>query len=381
MSKRLTTIALALGALLSAAAPASAGTAGDWIKTGRVTMPLNYFQGVTHDDEGNVYFDGVNVGLYRTDLKLKQEAQNLDVIDPGAAQNPGFNHIGDITWDEAEGGRIILPLECYDRSKSPANTCGIGGFGVADPGTLTWEYWVKLDPADIPKAMWAEVSPDGKLIWTSSGDDLLAYNTADVSRANAQPASADGPTIRPVRRVVGAVPAHGITGAVFVGPRLFLAGQERDAFQVSSVDLTSGAARTEIQETISGESEGLDDFRGLGGSLHWMVMPIPQGGNPPSFERDKGSLITYKTDPTALELVVTPRSVKAGRRTRFSFRVSDDNGDAVKGATVKLLGMRARTNSRGRASVTATAPKSGRYTASAAKKGLKTARVVVRSSR
>ena len=381
MSNRLATLALALGLPLCAAVPASAGTAGDWIKTGRVTMPLNYFQGVTHDDKGNVYFDGVNVGLYRTDTKLKQEALNLDVIDPGAKENPGFNHIGDITWDEAEGGRIILPLECYDPSKSPANTCGIGGLGVADPDSLTWKYWVKLDPADIPKAMWAEVSPDGKQVWTSSGDDLLAYDTADVSRANAQPASADGPTIRPSRRIVGAVPPHGITGAVVIGPRLFLAGQDRDSFQISSIDLTSGNVRVEIQETISGESEGLDNFRGLGGSLHWMVMPIPQGGNPPSFERDKGSLITYKTDPTALDLVVTPRSVKAGRRTRFSFRVSDDNGDPVKGATVKLLGSRAGTNSRGRASLTATAPKTGRYSASAAKKGLKTARAVVRSSR
>jgi hypothetical protein len=240
---------------------------------------------------------------------------------------------------------------------------------------------VRLDPADIPKAMWAEVSPDGKLIWTSSGKDLLAYNTADVSRSNAQPASADGPTIRPARRVVAAVPEHGITGAVFVGPRLFLAGQDGDNMQVSSVDLTTGKSRPEIKETISGESEGLDTFRGLGGSLHWMVMPIPQAGNPPTFERDKGSLLHYKAEPTALELVVTPRSVKAGRSTRFSFRVSDDNGDPVKGATVKLLHARARTDARGRAKVTATPPKSGRYTAVASKKGLKTARAVVRSSR
>ena len=380
--KRAWSLALSLSLSLSLmtvmTAAAEAGTASDWIRTGRSTMPLNYFQGVTHDDDSNVYFDGVNVGLYRTNTKLKQEAQNLDVIDPAAKQDPGFNHIGDITFDQAEGGRIILPLECYDGSKSPSNTCGIGGFGVADPETLTWKYWVKLDPADIPKAMWAETSPDGKLIWTSSGNDLLAYNTADVSRANAQPG---GAVIRPARRVVGAVPAHGITGAVFVGPRLFLAGQDDDNMQVSSVDLTTGKSRPEIKETISGESEGLDTFRGLGGTLHWMVMPIPQGGNPPTFERDKGSLLHYKADPTALELVVTPRNVKAGRRTRFAFRVSDDNGDPVKGATVKLLHARARTDARGRARVTETLPKAGRYTAVATKRGLKTARAVVRSSR
>jgi hypothetical protein len=379
---RILALALATGALLgAAAAPASAGSASDWIKTGRSTMPLNYYQGVTHDNRGNVYFDGVFTGLYRTDTKLRQEAQNVDVIDPGVKQSVGFNHIGDITWDKAEGGRIVLPLECYDASKTPSNTCGIGGFGVADPKTLAWEYWVKLDPADIPKAMWAETSPDGRLIWTSSGQDLLAYNAADVSRADAQPASNDGPAIRPARRVVGAVPAHGITGAVFVGPRLFLAGQDGDRFQVSSVDLTSGRARPEIVETISGESEGLDTFRGLGGSFHWMVMPFPQGANPPSFERDKGSLLNYKARPTALELVVTPRRAGAGRRTRFGFRVTDDNGDPVKGATVKFSHERARTDARGRATITATLRAPGRYTAVAAKRGLKTARAVVRSSR
>jgi len=181
--------------------------------------------------------------------------------------------------------------------------------------------------------------------------------------------------------VVGAVPAHGITGAVFVGPRLFLAGQNGDNMQVSSVDLTTGKARPEIKETISGESEGLDTFRGLGGSFHWMVMPIPQAGNPPTFERDKGSLLHYNARPTALELVVTPRTASIGRKTRFAFRVTDNNGDPVKGATVKFSHVRARTNARGRAKVTETLRAPGRYTAVATKKGLKTARAVVRSSR
>ena len=339
-------------------------------------MPLNYYQGVTHDDDGNVYFDGVFKGLYRTNTKLKESARNEDVIDPGAQSDPGFNHIGDITWDPTEGGRIVLPLECYDSQKDPSNTCGVGGFGIAGPATLRWKYWVKLDPADIPKAMWAETSPDGKLIWTSSGNDLLAYSTSDVVSGNAQPA---GPAIRPVKRLVGAVPAHGITGATFVGARLFVAGQDGDRFQVSSIDLTSGTARAEIKETINGESEGLDTFSGLGGNLHWMVMPLSSTG-PPTFDKDKGSLLHYKAKATALDLTATPRAVKAGRSTRFSFRVADDNGDPVKGALVKFGKRSARTDARGRAKITATLPKAGRYTAVATKRGLKTAKAVVRSS-
>ena len=376
MFKRLTVLALGL-ALLSTA-PAQAGRAGDWIRTGQSTFPPQYFQGITNDDR-NVYFSGF-LGIFRTDKRLRQEVANEDVIPQAEKQNPGFNHIGDITFDEAEGGRIILPLECYYPQQNPANTCGIGGFGVADPGTLQWKYWVRLDPADIPKAMWAEVSPDGNQIWTSSGQDLLAYNASDVSPANAQPG---GATIRPVRRLVGAVPAHGITGAVFVGRRLYVAGQDRNSFQVTSIDLTTGSGRLEIQETISGESEGLASFRGFGGTFHWMVLPVPQGGDPgpPTFARDKGTLLSYKTDPTALELTVTPRRAKAGRRTRFSFRVVDDNLDPVEGATVRLAGLRARTNARGRANVMATLSKPGRYTAAATKRGLKTARAVVRSSR
>ena len=368
---------LALSLALCLSLTATAGAAGDFTLVGHSHMPLEYYQGVTHDDEGNVYFDGPFRGLYRTDTNLREEARNGDVIDPAAQSDPGFNHIGDITFDEAEGGRVILPLECYQPGANPSNTCGIGGFGVADPDSLAWKYWVKLDPSDIPKAMWAEVSPDGKLIWTSSGRDLLAYNASDVVRANAQPA---GPAIRPARRLVGAVPAHGITGAVFVGARLFVAGQDGARFQVTSIDLTSGVGRLEIEETINGESEGLDTFRGQGGGFHWMVMPVSSTG-PATYESDKGTLLNYKVRPTTLALAARPSTAKAGRRTRFTFTVTDDNGDKVKGATVTFARMTARTDAGGRARIAQTLRRPGRYAAVAKKRGLKTARAIVRSSR
>jgi hypothetical protein len=225
--------------------------------------------------------------------------------------------------------------------------------------------------------MWAESSPDGKLIWTSAGNDLLAYSAADVVPANAQPAA---PAIRPVKRLVGAVPSHGITGATFVGARLFVAGQDGAQFQVTSIDLTTGKGTPEIRETLNGESEGLDTFKGLGASFHWMVMPI-SGTGPPTFESDKGSLLHYNARPTALDLTATPRSARAGRKTSFAFRVGDDNGNPVKGATIAFAHLRARTDARGRAKITTTLRNPGRYTAVATKRGLKTARAVVRSSR
>ena len=50
-----------------------------------------------------------------------------------------------------EGGRVLLPMECF--TPGVGNTCGTGAFGVADPATLAFRYYVKLDPADIPKAL------------------------------------------------------------------------------------------------------------------------------------------------------------------------------------------------------------------------------------
>ena len=129
------------------------------------------------------------------------------MIPPDVHASEGYNHIGDISWDRAEGGRVLLPLECYvPGGPNGGNPCLHGSIGVADPGTLQWRYYVKLDPAEIPKAMWNEVSPDGTLLWTSSGGDLLAYRAADISLANAAPAHAP---IHSVRRLQGRGAADG----------------------------------------------------------------------------------------------------------------------------------------------------------------------------
>src|SRR3954453_14420200 len=215
-----------LVALLFVAAPAHAA-APPWIQTTATPTKTEYYQGMTSDGAGHLFFDGVTFGGYRTDLALPEEARTENLIPP----TEPFNHIGDWAYDR--GGRLILPLECFTPgAPNGGNTCGQGAFGVADPRTMTWQYRVLLDRADIAKAMWAEVSPDGRLIWTSSGNDLLAYAAADVNATNA-----DGAPIRPVARLAGAVPPSGITGAVFDGPRLLVAGQATGLFQVWSVDL------------------------------------------------------------------------------------------------------------------------------------------------
>ena len=149
---------------------------------------------------------------------------------------------------------MLLPLECY--SSELGNTCGTGAFGVADPATLAMRYYVKLDPAEIQKAMWAETSPDGELIWTSSGRDLLAYRSADVTRANAAPVGGADPARSGGWR--GAVPPSG-RDRRRVPPRPAVPGRPgRRRHQVWSVEVRSGARRLEFEREICGEAEGLD---------------------------------------------------------------------------------------------------------------------------
>jgi hypothetical protein len=264
-----------------------------WRYTGVSRIPLEYFQGVTSGPGKLLYFDGTFTGLYRTGPRLGEQARSIpNVIPPDVATREGYNHIGDLTWDAAEGGRLLLPLECYN-PLAGGNTCKTGSIGVADPHTLRWQYYVKLDPAFIDKAMWAEASPDGKLLWTSSGSgkDLLAYRMSDVNAANAAPA---GPLLQPVVRLPGAVPPSGITGATFYKGRLLLAGQTGGPFRIWSIDTRNGKRRLEIERFIVGESEGLDIARIRGGLLHWIVTPSLTSGRSPTYGVGHSALMHFR---------------------------------------------------------------------------------------
>jgi hypothetical protein len=275
-------------AALVAGAPAQAAKPARWRLARADAVPLVYFQGLTHSPGGSLFFDGITVGVYRTDRHLRQQAANPDVIPPDVAAQ-GFNHIGDLTYDRREGGRLLLPMECFvPGAPNGGNTCGRGAIGVADPVTLQMRYVVALDPADIPKAMWAEISPNGRLLWTSSGDDLIAYRTADLVAGRAAPP-------RPVRRLAGAVPPSGVTGAAFFHGRLLLAGQDTGTLEVWSVDVRHrGRARLEIElPGVRAESEGLDVVRARGGVLHWLLSPFPPGGGTPTFGAGHSELLTF----------------------------------------------------------------------------------------
>jgi hypothetical protein len=354
-----TTAALALGI----APTAGAQDPGRWLLTGASSVPVSYWQGLTSDPaEANLYFVGVFEGLWRTTPQLRQTAGVPNAIPPAVTQTEGYNHIGDPTWNPGEGGRVLLPMECF--TPGVGNTCGTGSFGVADPATLGFRYYVKLDPADIPKAMWAETSPDGSLIWTSSGNDLLAYRSAEVSQANRAPS---GPLLKPVRRLVGAVPPTGVTGAVFQDGRLLLAGEANGVDQVWSVDTDTGERRLELEMRICGESEGLDVIPTLGGTLHWLIGPF-----------DPGCSLSF--GPTSALL----HFVRAPAHRRFDVEVTDSSIGALPGevrvtvhatrdgrplreARVAFAGAAARTDKDGVATVSTTLEVPGRFKALAQK--------------
>jgi hypothetical protein len=379
-------IAAAALAALALAPAAEAKDPGRWFLRDVRHMPIEYFQGVASNSRPSLFFDGVFSGLYRTDSRLREQARNANEIPAAVGASEGYNHIGDITWDgppSGDPGRILLPLECYTPGKpNGGNTCGTGAIGVADPTTLAWLYYVKLDPAEIPKAMWCEVSPDRKYLWTSSGKDLLAYNLSDISPANAAPGA---PPIHAAIRLKGAVPPSGITGAAFPqGDRLFLAGQT-GGFQVWSVDLKTGARRLEIERDIVGESEGLghwtlaQDLGARTDDLYWIITPTTFGGRPPTYGAGRSALLHFVARGRATRVQALPRTVKAGR-VKVNFQVTtviDGVRTAVSGVQVAFAGKVRKTGAEGIAPFRLTIERPGVRTAIAKRPGIATARTTV----
>jgi hypothetical protein len=342
---RLRIAAAALGLTLALSAPAAARDPGRWTLIGWSSVPIKYWQGVTTDGPGKpLFFSGFRTGLHRTARNLRETATVDPVIPPSVLATEGYDHVGDIGF---QGGRVLLPLECFTPGgPNGGNTCGTGSIGVADPATLAFQYYVKLDPAEIPKAMWVEASPDGQLLWTSSGPDLLAYRAADVTAANAAPGAAP---IHAVRRLAGAVPPSGVTGAAFYRGRLLLAGAQGTTYQVWSVDVATGARRLELElKNVQGEAEGLAQVPLFGARLHFLVAPLAAQ---PTFGPTVG-LLHFKPGRWAGRgLFVRMRATRqATLRPRVTVTVRRA-GRPVRGARVNVAGFRATTNAHGRALV------------------------------
>jgi hypothetical protein len=284
------------------AAPASAS----WKLTSTQTASVAYNQGITFDPaRGRFFLVGVdsttNSALYRTSSGLSLQAVNPTVIPP---TKQGYNHVGDPSFDATNVSstdtgtpRVLLSLECYYPS-SGGNTCGSGAIGVVNPSTLGFLYYVRLWTGQIQKAMWDEVSPDGRWIWTSSGTHLLAYNAAAVNKTTADNQLAGVWGGIGAKDLGAVLPSGNVTGAAFYtdpasgAPRLLLALNRATTFQLVSYRtgtasdgspvLLSATPSTELtvsQSFSNNEPEGLATtgiFNGsypLGGILHWQMLP------------------------------------------------------------------------------------------------------------
>jgi hypothetical protein len=369
-------IAVGVAALALPVASASAADPGRWRLSDVRPVPLEYFQGLTHAPDGARFFSGLFDGLYRTDLGLAEQARRTPVLPPAVAAQ-GFNHVGDISWDAREGGRVLLPLECYvPGGPNGGNTCGRGAIGIADPATLAFRHLVPLDPADIPKAMWGEVSPDGALWWTSSRADLLAYRTADISAQNATA----GTAIRPVQRIAGGVPPSGVTGGAFHRGRLLVPGQNGlDPLQVWSVDVNgSSPSRLELELPINGEAEGVDVIADGSGLLHWLISPIAPGGRPPTYGSGRSALVSFVPEARAkLRVRLYPKRIAAGVTTTIAAKVTMWLGGRrwpVANATVTGGGGTGTTGTHGVAALTVGPQPPGLLRVQAAKQQLRPGR-------
>jgi len=335
----------ALGLALVLSAPASARDPGRWTLTGWSSVSNFYWQGVaTPGPHGPLFFSGPVQGLHRTARNLRQTGSVDPVIPPLVLATEGYNHVGDIGY---QGGRVLLPLECYTPGgPNGGNTCGTGSIGVADPATLAFRYYVKLDPAEIPKAMWVEASPDEELLWTSSGSDLLAYRASDVVPANAAPGAAP---IGSVTRLPDAVPPSGVTGGAFYRGRLLLAGAQGTTYQVWSVNVSTGARRLELElANVQGEAEGLGQTPLFGSRLHFLVAPLAAQ---PTFGPSVGLLHFAPGRWARRGLTVRAGAVHAVSHTPRVRVTVRRRGHPVAGAVIRVAGFRARTNARGRAIV------------------------------
>jgi hypothetical protein len=153
-----------------------------------------------------------------------------------------------------------------------------------------------------------------------------------------------------VRRLAGAVPPSGVSGAAFYRGRLLLAGAtgyQGRIIQVWSVDLADGSRRLELERRgVRGESEGLAQVPLLGARLHYLVAPLAAQ---PSFGPTVGILHFVPGRWPQRGLHVRLRgSRQQTLRPRLTVTVWHA-GRLVRGAVVHVAGRRARTNRRGRA--------------------------------
>ena len=214
------------------------------------------------------------------------------MIPPDVRLREGYNHIGDIAWDRREGGRMLLPLECYSPAARTAGTpAGTGSIGVADPASLRVALLRQARPRGDP-----EGDVERGVARRHAAVDLERRRPAGLphGRYLARPRGARR-TRRstPCGACAGRCRRAGSPGATFVGDRMFVAGQTGGPFRVWSIDLVTGAGGWRSSAGSWGSPRGstaaLD-----GGTLHWLIQPFSDEPGPPTYSADKATLLSFR---------------------------------------------------------------------------------------
>ena len=235
----------ALVAALAAPGPAAGADPGRWRLAQADSVPLSYFQGLTHSAAGAWFFDGITVGLFRTDRDLVQKADNPSALTP-RPHGPGLQPHRRPDLGRARGrapaaaARVLRPRSAQRRQHLRARRDRRGRSRHAEAALRRGPRPRRHRQGDVgrgqPRRQRAVDVERATTCWPT---------TPPRSRAGRAGAAA------PVRRLAGAVPPSGVTGAAFYRGRLFLAGQDAGALQLWSVDVT-GATRAGARARAAG---------------------------------------------------------------------------------------------------------------------------------
>ena len=204
--------------LLVAAAP-DAAAADLWTETGRSLTSVNYWQGITFAPaSGAFFFDGPATGLWRTDAALRRTAGRSSGIPSSVTSAEGWNHLGDLSFDAAGGGRLLVPLECYSPSPGPEHLQDrrVRRRRSRDPGMALLR---QARPPRSPRRCGSRSRPTAAGRGPRPAPTSSPTTPADLRR-DAGPAGA--PLIAS-KRIAGVLRAPGVSGAAFLGDRLYLA--------------------------------------------------------------------------------------------------------------------------------------------------------------
>ena len=212
-------------------APAHAADPGRWKLTGTTSLPLFYYQGVTADPARNLYFDGVYVGLYRTDSAFTRDRphRRRDPARRALARGlqPHRRHQLGPRRGRARpaAARVLRPERAQRRQPVPARLDRRRRSGARCSGATT----SSSTPPRSRRRCGTRSRPTGRCCGPRAATTCSPTGRPTSRAANASPEHAP---IHSVRRLRGAVPPSGITGATFIDGRLYVAGQGGGPFRV-----------------------------------------------------------------------------------------------------------------------------------------------------